>query len=307
MLNHFDINNYNPITTVRIRIIFLLNNTGAVVPFHHQHLIAESLDRIIKRLPVEFQGNSFFTFSGLKGETKVGKKGLHFFSMKITLVFASNNEEFLEALINELFRHEEIEIGELKLSPDSVIREEPPASKLFSLQGTSQKRKYVCISPLVLLRPEEDGAKQFISPETDLFSDLLYESTMIRMEKSKKYTMEQIDSFFKFQVVPDKDYLDRIKSEEKKFARIYTIPNPHVENPATMVEIRGYTMPFTLYAAPEVHDFVFNCGLGELTYRGYGMLDMPDNNFSKRTSNDVIRQRESPLVSRIPGGHEEDI
>lgn len=140
---------------------------------------------------------------------------------------------------------------------------------------------------MVLLRPDEDGAKQFVSPDTDLFSDLLYESTMMRMEKTGEYTSEQIDSFFRFQVVPDKTYLERIRSEEKKFARIYSYP----DDSGLIQEIRGYTMPFVLFAAPEVHEFVFNNGMGEISRNGYGMLDMTDNNFAKRTTNQLLRQR----------------
>ncbi len=38
---------------------------------------------------------------------------------------------------------------------------------------------------------------------------------MSRMERSGAYTPEQIASFYKFQVVPDKGYLQRIREGEK--------------------------------------------------------------------------------------------
>jgi len=48
-------------------------------------------------------------------------------------------------------------------------------------------------------------------------------------------------------------------------------------------EVRGYTLPFTLYAAGEVQDFVFKCGLGAFTHKGFGMLDLANNMPSQRT------------------------
>jgi hypothetical protein len=42
-------------------------------------------------------------------------------------------------------------------------------------------------------------------------------------------------------------------------------------------------MPFTLFAEPEVHQFIFSNGLGELTHRGFGMLDLTGQQFTQRT------------------------
>ena len=44
-------------------------------------------------------------------------------------------------------------------------------------------------------------AKKFIHPETDEFSDLLYESTILRMSQSKLYSADKLKTFFKFQLV----------------------------------------------------------------------------------------------------------
>jgi CRISPR-associated endoribonuclease Cas6 len=129
--------------------------------------------------------------------------------------------------------------------------------------------KYLCISPLVLSEstaPQE--SKAFVSPESGTFSDLLYDSTMTRMEESGLYTPDQIASFYKFQVMPDLFYLEKLAAQKKKFARIYSLASA-----SGMREVRGYTFPFTLYAAPEVHRFLFSNGFGAYTQHGFGMLD----------------------------------
>ena len=49
------------------------------------------------------------------------------------------------------------------------------------------------------------------------------------------------------------------------------------------VEIRGYTFPFTMYADPIVQQFVFECGMGAFTNRGFGMLDRVRKGFARDT------------------------
>jgi CRISPR-associated endoribonuclease Cas6 len=258
---------------VRLRIIFGLTNKGASVPFHHQFLVSNLVESILEKNKSKFSDFVEYNFSGLKGQTKIGKEGLHFYSSKVTLVFSSPNEEFTEFFIKNLFKNQQIEIGKLSLVPLNVERENMPK--------VGEDVKYICISPLVVLNPldESTDPKKFISPVLDAFSDLLYDSTMTRMERSGRYSAEKISSFFKFQVVPDKNYLTKIREEEKKFARIF----PVFEG-GEKYEVRGYTFPFMLYAAPEVQQFVFDCGIGLFTHKGFGMLDIANADPNQRTT-----------------------
>lgn len=114
-------------------------------------------------------------------------------------------------------------------------------------------------------------------PDADEFSDLLYDSTIARMEKTGRYTTEQLASFYKFQVMPDMDYINRLQQSNKKFARIYPLFDQDVR-----YEVRGYTFPFKLFAAPEVQQFIFECGLGYFSHKGFGMLDIAQNEPVKR-------------------------
>jgi len=258
---------------LRVRIIFGLTNKGATVPFHHQFLLSNLVNSLMDKYKSEYRNFDLFNFSGLKGQTKVGKEGLHFYSNKVTLVFSSPNEGFIEFIVKSIFKQQQVEIGKLLLIPLNVEREQMPQ--------VSNETKYICISPLVIISPVDNQveAKKFLSPTTDSFSDLLYESTMFRMEKSGRYTVEEITSFYKFQIVPDKDYLAKIKEEEKKFARIF----PAFDK-SEKYEVRGYTFPFVLYAVPAVQQFVFDCGLGIFTHKGFGMLDIANADPNQRTT-----------------------
>jgi CRISPR-associated endoribonuclease Cas6 len=220
----------------------------------------------------QFPDFNDYNFSGLKGQTKISRKGLHFYSSRVTMVFSCFNKEFVDYFLAQLFTFPEITIGNLNLSPESVELEELS-------EELSESTKFVCISPLVLKIPkfQSDEAKAFIHPNLDDFSDMLYDSTMERMEKSKRFNSEKIASFYKFQVAADRNYLEKLSNENKKFARIYPVYNQDVK-----YEVRGYTLPFTLYAAQEVQNFIFDSGMGNLAYKGFGMIDVAGASKSKQ-------------------------
>jgi CRISPR-associated endoribonuclease Cas6 len=252
---------------MRVRIIFGLKNKGAVLPFHHQKLISILVREVMGSNDPHLEQ---FNFSGLKGQTKVVREGLSYFSKRVTIVFSSMNEKIIRSFIEKIFILPTVKLGNLLLEPEYAEEELPPLM--------TSSCKYLCISPLVLFNFKDNQRnKRFISPVSDEFSDLLYESTMHRMEKSGLYTSEEITTFNKFQIVPDKDYLDKIAKEEKKFARIYTL-NEELE----VKEVRGYTFPFSLYASPKVQEFIYHNGFGELTYVGFGMLDFHEKETIQR-------------------------
>ena len=265
---------------MRVRIVFLLRNKGAFLPFHHQYLLAQMIEQTLAEPTGYWKNFTTYTFSGLKGQTKVSKNGLHYFSSRVTLVLSSLSSEFIDAFIQRLFEEKDIALGDLQLTIEAAERELP-------MPLPDGRVGYVCISPIVATSPSGNplNAKKFIPPETDAFSDLLYETVMNRMEASGIFTAEQIASFYKFQLIPDKDYLQKIKESDKKFARIYPVYDPA----GNKSEVRGYTFPFTLFAAPEVHKFIFDCGLGALCEKGFGMLDLAQA--------DVIRKTEPYLVA----------
>lgn len=259
---------------MRTRIIFSLRNRGAYVPFHHQYLLAQ----VIKGLLIFGQEKSYidftqYNFSGLKGQTKVSRKGLHYFSSKVTLVFACSDKGFMDYFVARLFEQKEVIVGNLHLVPESIEQEDP-------IKITDESR-FLCISPVVVIPAtfNDESGKKFVSPETDEFSDLLYDSTIARMEASGKFSTEQLAAFYKFQIVPDSDYIQRIQASHKKFARIYPLFDNDVK-----FEVRGYTFPFTLYAAREVQQYVYEHGLGHFTHKGFGMLDIANNDPIQRAT-----------------------
>ena len=259
---------------MRIRIVFGLKNRGAYVPFHHQFLLAQTIKGLLVMGGKKDYLNFIqYNFSGLKGQIKISRKGLHFYSSKVTLVFSTSDKTFLDYLVGTLFEQKELVIGSLQLVPESVENEEPVV--------ISESVKFLCISPIVVLPASfnDESSKRFVLPDTDEFSDLLYDSTIQRMEASGKFTTQQIADFYKFQLVPDKEYINRLQSSHKKFARIYPLYDSDIK-----YEVRGYTFPFTLYAPQPVQQFVYENGLGHFSHKGFGMLDVASQDSIKNVA-----------------------
>jgi CRISPR-associated endoribonuclease Cas6 len=234
------------------------------VPFHHQFLLAQTIKGVIMLgKKSEFYGFTQYNFSGLKGQIKISRKGLHFYSSRVTLVFSSSNKIFLDYFIASLFEQKELLIGNLQLVPEATEIEEAVV--------ISDSVKFLCISPIVLLPSSfnDEGSKRFISPHADEFSDLLYDNTIERMNASGRFSEQQMADFYKFQLVADKEYIDRLQASHKKFARIYPLYDSDVK-----YEVRGYTFPFTLYAPQPVQQFIYENGLGHFSHKGFGMVDV---------------------------------
>jgi len=157
----------------------------------------------------------------------------------------------------------------------------PESSESEEKVQIGDEARFLCISPVVLIQAafNDERGKKFVPPDSDEFSDLLYDSTLSRMEATGRFSQEQLTSFYKFQIVPDREYIQRIQTSHKKFARIYPLFDNDIK-----FEVRGYTFPFTLYAAKEVQQFVYENGLGHFTYKGFGMLDVSTNDSVQRAT-----------------------
>ena len=239
-------------------------NPGGYVPFHHQFLLAQTFRGMMAkggRLS-EFDRKDYH-FSSIKGLTRVSRKGLHFYSSRATVVFSAADLDLISYLVDSLRKFPELNLGNLMLVP---VGQEQDSEPVFS-----SSEKFLCLSPLVPLAPgfQDESAKRFISPESVEFSDLLYESTLTRMETSGLFSPDELAEYFRFQIIPDAGYLQRMEEAQKKISRVYPLFDSDVR-----YEVRGYTFPFTLYADPKVQQFIYRCGLGHAVKKGFGMLDL---------------------------------
>ncbi|SMG47389.1 CRISPR-associated endoribonuclease Cas6 [Marivirga sericea] len=242
---------------MRVRLIFKNKEKGATVPFHHQYYLFRFFKGLIKKSGKdEFNNFNHYNFSGLKGQTTVSKSGLHFYSSKITVVFSCSNQDFIDSIIEVLFTLPEIKLNGLSIIPHSV--------ELENEIEFAEETKYICISPLILLTPEfsSDEGKKFMHPESGEFVEQLRKALLEKNE---------LNDFGGFEFHPDQNYLKKLEDRGKKYSRVYPIFDQDIP-----YEVRGYTFPFTLQASPELHKYLFECGLGLFNDKGFGMLDLAE-------------------------------
>ena len=180
-------------------------------------------------------------------------------SSKVTLVISGKNKEYLDQVLKMIFERPYLTVGKMNLIPKNYDIIPDPAFQT--------KMRYLCISPLILFDPNKDvdKAQEQVDPTSHQFSDILYNDVLDRMEKAG-YKEAQLNEFAEFEFMPDQDYVNKINTTGKKFARFYKSVSGH-----TMM---GYLLPFTLHAHNEVHKYIWEVGMGVLTEEGYGMIDV---------------------------------
>ena len=242
------------------------------MPFHHQFLLAQMLKAaVMVGGNAEYLSFNGFNFSGLKGQTKSSRKGLHYYSNRVTLIVASRNVDFLNYLLVNMFKMNRLEVGSLVLVPERVEVERAP--------DLDNYEKFICLSPIVLSVPSliDDSVTQFLDPETDEFSDKLYDLAMQHVENLALFDSETMSTFNQFQITPDKEYLAKLVENNKKFSRVYPTYDQDIK-----FDVRGYTFPFYFYGATELKEVIFLDGLGALSHKGFGMIDLANEDPNDR-------------------------
>jgi CRISPR-associated endoribonuclease Cas6 len=248
---------------MRIKISFLkVHGSSGTVPLHHQKIISAFMEEVIREIPAS---SDFYCFSSLKGTSKVQSGQIRFLSSKVSLVISAPEAEFAEQWVKKIFDRRLVSFAKLTLVPKSYDVIPDPDFKTVM--------KYVCISPMIP-QPHFDvdpsgNIPDALDPRSHEFSDLFYDAILDRMEKAG-FTQEQLTSFAEFEIMPDPGYIQKILDTHKKFARIYKNNNNQT--------IFGYLLPFALHAHPQVHKFIWDCGIGLNTTQGYGMVDVVGHN-----------------------------
>lgn len=247
---------------MRIKISFLkVHGSSGTVPLHHQKIISAFMDEVIREIPAS---SDYYCFSSLKGTSKVQSGQIRFLSSKVSLVLSAPEQEFTEQWVKKIFDRRLVSFAKLTLVPKSYEIIPDPEFKTVM--------KYVCISPMIPQLQFETDAEgnipEALDPRSHEFSDLFYDSILDRMEKAG-FTQEQLEKFAEFEIMPDPTYIQKILDTHKKFARIYKNNNNQT--------IFGYLLPFALHAHPQVQKFIWECGIGNFTNQGYGMIDVVGN------------------------------
>lgn len=250
---------------MKVKIILNKQSKFGLVPFNHLPELVQVVQNIVKNNTTAFESiikpyaNSFeefdlYSFSGIKGFSKVENNALNFQSKKLSWVISSPIEKFVDKLLDEFFKLPSVKIGDILVNP--IQTEVMPAPTFH------KAIKYLALSPLVL-NPKDDAS---YLPDSEHFSDQLFEITIKRMMNFYGKDALPYNEMTEFQFIPDREYLERMKSQNKDYARMYETVG--------YGSVKAYLMPFVLYAHPKIHEFIWDAGFGAITQEGFGGLDV---------------------------------
>jgi CRISPR-associated endoribonuclease Cas6 len=260
---------------MRVRLVFSILRNNGLLPFHQQGILHTFFQQHLDRFPREVLYEPIqISFSGVKGHSIVHRDGLEYDSPKITVVVSSPYKFLIEELIEEIFSWPSFELDCLVVKPSQALVELPP--------DFFPEENYVCLSPLAVryVPGNQLENKKHLEPEDPFFNRLLWESTFSRMKSSGFFAESEWQALTPFQFNPDLDYIQKSVEMNRKISRMYALPSTEAGT-----EIRAYTFPFQLSADPEIHKFLFYCGFGAFTQRGFGMLDL-----ANKTQRVVIKE-----------------
>lgn len=249
---------------MKVKIILNKQSKYGLVPFNHLNELYNLILNIIENKysvfepiiqPYAKSAKEFtlFTFSGIKGFSKVENNALNFQSKKLSWVISSPVDGFVDKLLDELFRMSVIKVGDILINP--IQTEMIPAPNFH------KAIKYLALSPLVLQKEEQNA----YPPDSETFSDKLFETTIRRMIQFYGDSLPY-NHMTEFQFIPDREYTERMKNQKKEIVRDY--------DTVKYGKVKTYLMPFVLYAHPKIHEFVWDTGIGDITEEGFGGVDV---------------------------------
>lgn len=245
---------------MKVRFHFRRAGKGNAVPVYHQNLVADLMRNWINSTFDSEQEKQFdlYTFSSLKGLNKVEGNLLFFHSQQVHIMLSSPHEAWLTKLADFIMSQGSFQIHEMTLTPES---NEAAVTPVFGWES-----RFVSMSPMILFDPKvrPDAPADIINPYSNEFSDLLYDSMLDKME-GYRFGNFTIEEYSKFQVVPDSEYIRKLKETKKKFGRPLEVKDR---------KVKAYLFPFTLFAHPDVQSFIYAAGIGCLGSEGFGCVDL---------------------------------
>jgi len=259
---------------MRIRIQLLALAKNAAVPINYQYPVSAAIYKILNRASPEYtaflhnKGYSapsgrfmkLFTFSKLyipHAQFKDGKLLGDFRQPCHLFVGSPMHEDFVQNFVLGLFDSSTIEIAGSGMRTRFQVRGVESIIK----PEFNEEMRFRCLSPIVISRSEdrENGRMpHYYRP----FEEGLNEA--LRKNLLQKYQII-------YNAFPENEAFEfQITEKDKPRSKKITIKEgtPHA------TELKAFETYFTLRGNPELMEVAWECGLGEHTSQGFGMVEV---------------------------------
>jgi CRISPR-associated endoribonuclease Cas6 len=210
-----------------------------------------------------------FNFSSLKinPSAKLHKDSLIISeSSQVTLFISSPLlEDFIQNFVQGIFLDQKLIIANNKVIGRFNV------SKVFVMTKPEFKEsmKYKMLSPLLLSTTKEQDGKlrqYYLRAGDDEIEEIVKKNILRKYETIHK--KEFLPSKFVFNL--DTDYI-KSKGGADHVSKLITINKGKEE-----IKVKAFIVPFTLETDIELHELIYECGIGEKNSQGFGMVEVKE-------------------------------
>lgn len=260
---------------MRFKLTLTALRTPFLIPYNYQPLLQAAIYQYLAQNDADYasflhntgywkaeDGKHYkmFVFSDLLlGRRIPESEYLKVISPEIHWIISSPMREFLQNLVNGLFRQ-----GYLKIQDSSLIIKflETLPEPVFSEAMT-----FKCLSPItVSVRDEKNGrlGEHYVLPsERETFSRVIRENMLHKYQRINGNEPANTQLTFQF----DDEYIQR---RGGKVSRLVTVHGGTAEE----TNIRGFFAPFKVQGNPELIKIGYEAGFGGRNSLGFGMAEV---------------------------------
>ncbi len=262
---------------MRLKIILYSENNRFLIPINYNYPLSSAIYKVFSRGSPEFsdwlhnQGYvtkdgkpmKLFTFSKLF----VKNASLHNNALKgkgnVTLYFSSPIEkELVESFVNGLLNMRSIYVGNQNLGSTFIIS----GVQVLEEPRFKSEANFRMLSPTTVSTVKDiDGERKIYYYR--LGDDGIEEA--IAKNLKKKYALVHKKEYGgKLKVIFDSKYINK-SGGSRRLSKLITLK----EGLSDEIKIKGFLCPLTLEGSSEMLQTAYNCGIGERTSQGFGMLE----------------------------------
>lgn len=263
---------------MRFQILFSLPQRDKFLPVDYQYYISSWIYKRIGEANQEFaqflhnegygEGNrkfKFFNFSplNLKPYEAHWERGVfELLGHEISLAVSFYLPEIAEPFVKGLFMNNEIFIGDRINSVQLKVKE----IRILATPEFKETMSYRLISPCCITRPKREGEAhgQYLPPEDPEFIPRLTENLKTKFETAQRVPSYAGDSNGSEM---DIDIQTLGRKPKSKLIKVKALTKE-------ATDIRGWLFDCKITAPVEMHEFIWNVGLGEKGSMGFGMVEL---------------------------------
>jgi len=266
---------------------------NCIIPINYYYAISAAIYKILSFSSHEYatwlhdkgymdskgKPRKLFNFSSLKitPRAKLQNDSLIISESSQVILYISSPllEDFIQNFVQGIFLDQKIKIANQRTAGNFHV------SKVFVMPKPefNEKTQYKLLSPLLLSTMRERNGKLY---QYYLRSDDEEIEKIVKQNILRKYEIIYKKEFLptKFIFNLDQNYIAS-KGGPNSISKLITINKDKEE-----IKVKAFVAPFTLETDIELHELIYECGIGEKNSQGFGMVEVKEEKTSEKQKSD---------------------